>query len=89
MASHNALRILDSKEPQDQEAIKSLDLPQIDQFIPEKHQAAFEELLNLLNREFGGQSIERDFSLVRGLDYYNGTCFEVKIDDSNISSVQS
>ena len=25
--------------------------------------------------------IERDHKLVRGLDYYNGTCFEFKLDD--------
>jgi len=37
----------------------------------------FAELLDLLSLD--NITFTRNFTLVRGLDYYNGTCFEVKL----------
>ena len=37
----------------------------------------FAELLDLLSLD--NITFTRNFTLVRGLDYYNGTCFEVKM----------
>jgi len=68
---------LDSKSPIDQEVINSLELPQIDEFIADEEINRFDELMKLLEAE-GGVTVERNTRLVRGLDYYNGTCFEVK-----------
>ncbi len=69
----NPLRILDCKEPQCQGAIaqapKSLD------YLCEKCRTHFEELLSIL-RELG-LSYELDSRLVRGLDYYTRTVFEL------------
>ncbi|MGB9861676.1 MAG: histidine--tRNA ligase, partial [Candidatus Bipolaricaulaceae bacterium] len=69
----NPLRILDCKEPQCQGAIaaapKSLD------FLCEKCRAHFEELLAIL--EDLGLSYELDPRLVRGIDYYTRTVFEL------------
>ena len=34
-----------------------------------------------------GVPLERDFKLVRGLDYYNGTTFEIKCTDQRVMKV--
>lgn len=69
----NPLRILDCKEPQCQGAIaqapKSLD------YLCEKCRKHFEELLSIL-RDLG-LSFELDPRLVRGIDYYTRTVFEL------------
>ncbi|MBC7221634.1 histidine--tRNA ligase [Candidatus Bipolaricaulota bacterium] len=69
----NPLRILDCKEPQCQGAItgapKSLD------YLCEKCREHFEELLSIL-RDLG-LSYELDPRLVRGIDYYTRTVFEL------------
>lgn len=69
----NPLRILDCKEPQCQGAIaqapKSLD------YLCEKCRGHFEELLSIL-RDLG-LSFELDPRLVRGIDYYTRTVFEL------------
>lgn len=68
-----ALRILDSK--QDIEFINSLEaLPKIADFCSD--QSRFEELISLL--KLAGVKVVVNDRLVRGLDYYNGTCFEIK-----------
>lgn len=56
-------------------------LPRIDDFMPTEYREAFDELLALLRAEYPGVTFERQETLVRGLDYYNGTCFEVKLDE--------
>lgn len=66
------LRILDSKEEADQEAI--LNAPSIVEFLGEKEKCYFEEIKNIL------QQMQIPFvhnpRLVRGLDYYSNVCFE-------------
>ena len=51
-------------------------LPSIDDFIDQQGQDSFAEILSLLDMH--GIGYTRNKSLVRGLDYYNGTCFEIK-----------
>ena len=57
-------------------------LPSIDDFIESRWRDNFEDLIELLGHS--GIRIRRNEKLVRGLDYYNGTCFEIKlVDQSN------
>lgn len=71
--SANPLRILDSKEEEDQKLLKNA--PSILDFLSESSKKHFDNLLNLL------QSLnikyEVNDKLVRGLDYYNDTVFEI------------
>lgn len=71
--THNPLRILDSKDPADIELIKDAPLP-LDYLneTSKKHFEAVLELLNLMNIPY-----EIDRKLVRGLDYYAHTVFEI------------
>ena len=69
----NPLRILDSKDPNDQEIIKSA--PLISEFITEKERVHFERVQELLTSI--GICYEVTPTLVRGLDYYSDTVFEV------------
>lgn len=69
----NPLRILDSKEAEDQEFIE--DAPIITDFLTEEtaqHYARVKELLDGLEISY-----EEDPHLVRGLDYYTRTAFEL------------
>ncbi|MDR8391738.1 histidine--tRNA ligase [Aliifodinibius sp. S!AR15-10] len=69
----NPLRILDSKEEEDQPFIE--DAPVIGDFLNEEssqHYAKVKQYLNEL-----GISYEEDPHLVRGLDYYTRTAFEL------------
>ena len=69
----NPLRILDSKEEEDQPFIE--DAPVITDFLTEEtaeHYARVKELLTELNISY-----EEDPHLVRGLDYYTRTAFEL------------
>jgi histidyl-tRNA synthetase len=69
----NPLRILDSKEEEDQPFIK--DAPVITDYLNEDslaHYAKVKEYLTDLNIEF-----EEDPYLVRGMDYYTQTAFEL------------
>ena len=70
---NNSLRILDSKEKEDIEIIKNA--PLIKEFLSKNELESFSSLLshlNALNIPF-----EENGHLVRGLDYYNGTTFEI------------
>jgi histidyl-tRNA synthetase len=70
----NPLRILDSKDPRDQEAVR--DAPSVTDCLSEadaKHFAGLQRHLNALGTPF-----KVDPRLVRGLDYYTGTLFEIK-----------
>ena len=69
----NPMRILDSKEKQDQELIKDLDRP-LDRLNPDS-KAHFDEICGYL--ESWDIPFEKDDSIVRGLDYYRRTAFEV------------
>lgn len=69
----NVLRILDSKEPQDIEIINNA--PKLYDFIDDESKNYFNnvlELLKLMNVPY-----EIDYKLVRGLDYYTETTFEI------------
>ncbi|OED59401.1 histidine--tRNA ligase [Acholeplasma laidlawii] len=71
--THNPLRILDSKDTADIELIKNAPLP-LD-YLNETSKQHFDsvlELLNLMNIPY-----EIDRKLVRGLDYYAHTVFEI------------
>lgn len=66
--------------------IKQIKICEIDEFIPNKQRKSFEELLRLLSNEFKIPVI-RDTRLVRGLDYYNGTAFEIKCTDPIVQNI--
>lgn len=68
----NPLRILDSKEEQDQEIIKVA--PSIKKFLNKRSLKFFEEVTQNLT-QLGIPWVVNDF-LVRGLDYYNHCVFE-------------
>ena len=75
----NPLRILDCKADKDTDALKNA--PKISDFLTEESKKEFEEgkkYLDLLNIPY-----IVDESLVRGLDYYTNTIFEIELADSN------
>jgi histidyl-tRNA synthetase len=69
----NILRIFDSKLESDQEILK--DAPFLIDFIDEESKADFEIVKTLLNQS--NIPFEIDPKLVRGLDYYTKTTFEI------------
>lgn len=71
--SKNPLRILDSKDPNDQNLLKSA--PTLSQFLTAEAKAHFDAVLQLLDRLQIVYTINE--KLVRGLDYYTKTVFEV------------
>jgi histidyl-tRNA synthetase len=73
----NPLRILDSKDPSDKELIK--DAPVILDYLTKDAKNRFENLLALLDDLKIKYQI--DHKLVRGLDYYDDTVFEIVRDD--------
>ncbi len=70
----NPLRILDSKSPADRAVVA--DAPQIAEFLAPEDQAHFDGLRRFLDRL--GTPYTVDPRLVRGLDYYTRTLFEIK-----------
>jgi histidyl-tRNA synthetase len=72
-ADTNPLRVLDSKEPQDEPIIAAL--PSIHEFLNDATRAHFEAVLNYLTA--AGIEYEVRPRLVRGLDYYTRTTFEI------------
>lgn len=78
----NPLRIIDSKAPQDIELVKNA--PQILDFLSEDSKAHFEAvqaMLTALNIPF-----EVSPEIVRGLDYYQDTIFEIIVSDDSIGA---
>jgi histidyl-tRNA synthetase len=69
----NPLRLFDSKNPVVQAALKNA--PKTLDFLDDRARNHHEELKRLLL--FGGVAFDEDPSLVRGLDYYTLTVFEV------------
>ena len=53
-------------------------IPSITEFVGTEDSENYEEMLSLL--EMHNVPYKRNEQLVRGLDYYNGTCFEIKAD---------
>ena len=75
---NNTLRILDSNNSEDREIISNA--PTINEYINTHSKENFESLLRLLDNS---QIIyEIDYSLVRGLDYYNDLTFEFHTEES-------
>ncbi|MDR0484046.1 MAG: histidine--tRNA ligase [Alphaproteobacteria bacterium] len=72
----NPLRILDSKSPQDKEIIK--DAPKIADFLIKEDKEFFNKVKESLTNL--GISYTEDSNLVRGLDYYTHTVFEIITD---------
>lgn len=70
----NPLRILDSKNPKDREALAGA--PALADVLTEEDRAHFSRLIEHLDAL--GVSYEVDPLLVRGLDYYTRTLFEIK-----------
>ena len=73
----NPLRILDSKESEDQEIITKS--PDIKNYLDPESKNFFESLLNGLDKLKIKYKLNR--FLVRGLDYYNHTAFEYKTNE--------
>ncbi|WP_226667254.1 histidine--tRNA ligase [Metabacillus litoralis] len=69
----NPLRILDCKKDRDHELMSSA--PSILEFLNEESKSYFEKVQQYLTAN--GISFEVDQNLVRGLDYYNHTAFEI------------
>lgn len=69
----NPLRILDSKDPKDQKWLH--DAPHILDFLSPASKAHFETVCQLLSAI--GIPYQINHRLVRGLDYYNNTVFEI------------
>jgi histidyl-tRNA synthetase len=70
----NPLRVLDSKSPQDQRVVA--DAPSVLELLSDDDRNHFDTLLGYL--EALGVPHQVDPSLVRGLDYYTRTLFELK-----------
>ena len=80
LQAKHAVRILDSKSPQDREVVAQLSnlLPSIDDFATLEDRDHFLTLQEMLADS--GVNFSHNPRLVRGLDYYSGTCFEVKLE---------
>jgi histidyl-tRNA synthetase len=68
----NPMRVLDSKNPQVQEALN--DAPRLQDYVGQSSEEHFAQLKKLL--EGLGISYRENAKLVRGLDYYNNCVFE-------------
>lgn len=75
---NNTLRILDSNNSEDREVISNA--PTINEYINTHSKENFESLLRLLDNS--QINYEIDYSLVRGLDYYNDLTFEFHTEES-------
>ncbi|KRK98168.1 histidyl-tRNA synthetase [Secundilactobacillus odoratitofui DSM 19909 = JCM 15043] len=71
----NPLRVLDSKDEQDQKFVA--DAPSILDYLTDDAKAHFEQVKSLLTAL--GIEFDVDSTMVRGLDYYNHTIFEVMV----------
>lgn len=78
----NPLRVLDSKNKKDKEIVA--DAPSILDYLDEESKKNFDmvkEYLEVLEIDY-----EIDSNMVRGLDYYNDTIFEIMTEDPNFGS---
>ena len=78
-AEVNPLRVLDSKDPRDQEIIEGL--PKIADYLDEASRAHFEQVKEALTA--CGVPFQENPRLVRGLDYYTRTTFEFTVPDGS------
>lgn len=75
----NPLRILDSKDEKDQEIVKGA--PRIKDYLSDESLSNFERVLEYLKELEVNYVV--DERLVRGLDYYTDTIFEIEMDTDN------
>lgn len=75
--SKNILRILDSKDPQDQKILEKA--PLLLDYLNEECRSHFNRVLELLSKL--KLPFEINSKLVRGLDYYNKTVFEIAVEE--------
>ena len=78
----NPLRVLDSKDLQDQKIVS--EAPSILDFLTDDAKARWERVLQLLDLSQINYSV--DANMVRGLDYYNHTIFEIESHDESLSN---
>ena len=78
----NPLRILDSKDPKDKEFVK--DAPIITDYLSEESKHHFEQVCQLLDILEIPYTV--DPYIVRGLDYYQDTIFEIVVEDESIGA---
>ncbi|AQW22130.1 histidine--tRNA ligase [Lentilactobacillus curieae] len=76
----NPLRVLDSKDNRDQEIVKGA--PSILDYLSEDSQKHFEAVKHLLDTL--GIDYDVDDNMVRGLDYYTHTIFEIMVDSRSL-----
>ena len=81
-ASKNPLRVLDSKSEEDQKLL--VNAPKLHEYFDEESNKFFEELKNTLT-SFGIKYVINP-KLVRGLDYYSDTVFEIKSENLGAQS---
>lgn len=81
----NPLRVLDSKEAEDQEIVKAA--PSILDYLDEESTSFFTEVQEQLSEL--GIVFEIDPFMVRGLDYYNHTVFEIMSEAEGFGGVQT
>lgn len=78
----NPLRVLDSKDRKDQEIVKNA--PSVLDYLDDSSQIHFNEVKEML--EYLEIPYVIDTNMVRGLDYYNDTIFEVITHDPNFGA---
>ena len=78
----NPLRVLDSKDRKDKEIVK--DAPSVLEYLDEASAKHFEEVKVML--DYLEVPYEIDTNMVRGLDYYNDTIFEVITNDPDFGA---
>jgi histidyl-tRNA synthetase len=79
----NPLRILDCKVDHNHALLKSA--PSIIDYLNEESQARFEKVKSYLDAM--GIQYQVDANLVRGLDYYNHTVFEIMLDSKGFGAI--
>ncbi|UTR09276.1 histidine--tRNA ligase [Evansella sp. LMS18] len=79
----NPLRILDCKKDRDHELMKSA--PSILDYLNESSKEYFNKVQSYLGDM--GIAYEVDSTLVRGLDYYNNTAFEIMVDGEGFGAI--
>lgn len=72
--TNNPLRILDSKDKNDIDIIKNA--PKLYEYLTEENKKYFNDVLKIL--EENNIDYVVNYNLVRGLDYYSSTVFEIK-----------
>lgn len=78
----NPLRILDSKDLKDIKIVENA--PKLYDYLNEENKKYFNDVIEILKSY--GVDVRRNDNLVRGLDYYSSTVFEIKSDELGAQS---